>query len=578
MTASSPVQLATSPPYFDIRANGSLLATSMEVASIDTWSGVNKLPKARLVVSDGGAADQGFPISSGAALAPGATLDISIGYGSDRDVIFSGIIYRHGLEVSVDGPSRLIVEATDKAMVMTLARRNAIFQQVSDSQLCEKLLSQAGLAATVAATSTVHESIVQYYSTDWDLLVIRAQAAGMVVVVDAGAVSVAAPKTDASPVLTLSYGESLLDFRAEIDAATQLPAAAIQSVAWDPATQALAVSGNASTAVTTPGDLSPATLAEVFGLDAYVQQTAGACQVAELSDWSSALLMRTQLAKIRGEARFQGSALAKPGCMVALAGLGDRFDGAAYVSGVHHRVAEGLWRTAVEIGLSPQAFAAVSQGVAAPGAAGQMPAMQGLQVGTVKQIDQDAGGEFRILLTLPLLQASGGEGVWARFGAYYASNGVGSCFYPEIGDEVVVAFLSGDPRYPVVLGSLYSSKNPPPQTPQSPNTIKTLMTRSKLHLDFNDDTKEIALVTPAAQSVKINDTDKSIVLTDANGNTVTMNSSGVTIKSAADLTLTAQGSVTISAQNAFSAAGEASAKLTSSGSVQVKGLTVALNP
>ncbi|MDB5470021.1 MAG: Rhs element Vgr protein [Caulobacter sp.] len=53
---------------------------------------------------------------------------------------------------------------------------------------------------------------------------------------------------------------------------------------------------------------------------------------------------------VRGQVLFQGSALPVPGCTVALAGLGSRFNGDAIVSGVHQRVAEGLWTTRLDLG------------------------------------------------------------------------------------------------------------------------------------------------------------------------------------------------------------------------------------
>jgi Rhs element Vgr protein len=579
MTAPSPVELATSIVGFTVTANGQALPPSVQVKAIDVWTGVNKLPKARLVISDGSAADQDFPISDSASLIPGATLQIALGYSGSETTVFTGVVYRQGLDVSVNGPSRLIVEATDKAKVMTLARRNQIFQNMTDSAVCAKLISDAGLSAAVTSTSLSYESIVQYYCTSWDLLLIRAQLNGMVVTVNNAKVTVAAPDTSASPVLTLTYGQSILDFRAEMDASTQFAASAIQSVAWDPSTQLPAKSGQAQANVSTPGNISSDTLAQVFNVSAYDQQTAGALQSSDLTQWSSAELLKSRLAKIRGETTFQGSALVTPGCMVTLAGLGDRFNGEAYVSGIHHRLSEGLWRTSVEIGLSPDWFAASAADIAAPDGAGQLPPANNLQIGTVTQIDQDPQGEYRVLVTLPVLQQSQGVGVWARFGSFYASKAIGSFFYPEIGDEVVVAFLSGDPRYPVILGSLYSAKNPPPSQPTAANNLKMFMTRSKLHMDFDEDQKAISLITPAGQSLKINDTEKSITLTDANGNSLTMSASGVVINSGTkDITISAGNSVTVTAKSAFSATGTGSAKLTSTGMVQVQGATVALNP
>ena len=99
---------------------------------------VNKLPRARIVISDGSAAGEDFPISDSPPLIPGATVSIALGYGSTETVVFAGIVDRQGLETSINGPPRLVAEATDKAMMMTLSRANAVFQNVTDSELCSR--------------------------------------------------------------------------------------------------------------------------------------------------------------------------------------------------------------------------------------------------------------------------------------------------------------------------------------------------------------------------------------------------------------------------------------------------------
>ncbi|AJP72404.1 type VI secretion system tip protein VgrG [Sphingomonas hengshuiensis] len=599
MTAPSPAQIAGALVAIRVVAGGGELDSGIQIASIDIWTGVNKLPKARLVIADGEPAAATFPVSETDALIPGKPLTISLGYDSQETQIFSGIIYRQGLEVSQDGPSRLVVEATDKAMAMTLARRNAVFEKITDSDLIKKLIAQSGLSATVATTSPIQPSIVQYYASDWDLMLIRAQLNGMVAIVDAASVTVAPPDTSKAPVLTLAYGESILDFRAAMDASTQYAASAIHSYAWDPAAQAVVQSGQASASVNELGNLSSEDLARVFGITAFPQQTAGTLQTADLTDWSSAELLKARLAKIRGTVRFQGSALAATGVMVTLAGLGDRFNGDGYVSAVHHSVTDGLWLTEVEIGMSPDWFAAAAPDIAAPGAAGLLPPVAELQTGIVLKIDGDPDGEYRVQVQLPLLQA-GSLGVWARLGSFYASNAVGAEFYPEIGDEVVVAFMNADPRFPVILGSLYSKKNPPPVPPDSKNSQKTIVTRSKLRIDFYEDLPAVEITTPAKQSVRMDDKAKQVTIKDANGNSITMAAGGITIDSAAKLTLnaktdiamTAQGKVSLKgtagvdiagltinakADTSFAAQGAAEAKLTASGMVTIQGGMVKIN-
>jgi len=410
MTPPSPILSAGAMVSVSITSNGQPLDGAWQVMSVDVRAGVNMLPKARIVIADGNPSEAAFPISESAALIPGAIITIALGYDGQDTQVFSGPIYRQGLEISAKGPSSLVIEATDKAMVMTLARNNAVFEAMADSDMIKQLITRSGLTAVVKTTAVIQPAIVQYYASDWDMMLLRAAVNGMVVIASGGTVTVAPPDTASASVLSLTYGDSILDFRAAMDASTQYAASAIQSFAWDPAT----ASGSASASVTTPGNLSSETLAQVFGISHYPQQTAGTLEKADLTGWSSAELARSRLAKIRGEVRFQGSALVTPGCMITLAGLGDRFNGDAYVSGVHHQLVEGAWNTTAEFGLSPQCFAATAPEVSAPAASGQLPAAANLQTGIVQKIDGDPDGEFRVQVTLPLLQA-GTQGVWARW-------------------------------------------------------------------------------------------------------------------------------------------------------------------
>lgn len=568
MTAPSPVQTAGALISLRIATDGKELDSTYQIVSVDVWTGVNKLPKARIVLSDGDTAESTFPISETDALIPGKSVTIAMGYDGQETQVFSGVLYRQEVLVPRESATRLIVEATDKAMAMTLARRNAVFENITDSDLIKKLLSQSGLGATVTATTPVQPSIVQYYASDWDLMLIRAQLNGMVAIADSGSVTVAPPDTTQASVLTLTFGESLLRFAAAMDASTQYAASAIHSYAWDPATQALAQSGQASASVNELGDISSEDLAKVFGITAFPQQTAGTLQTADLTDWSSAELLKSRLAKIRGTAQFQGSPLAKPGCMVTLEGLGDRFNGDAYVSAVHQRVIDGFWTTDVEIGLSPDWFAATAPDIAAPGAAGLLPPVAQPQTGLVLKIDGDPDGEYRVQVQLPLLQA-GSLGLWARLGSFYASKGIGAEFYPEVGDEVVVAFMNGDPRFPVILGSLYSKKNPPPVPPEAQNNQKSIVTRSGLRIDFYDDLPAVEITTPAKQSVRLDDKAKQVTVKDASDNSITLAAAGITIDSAAKLTLNAKTDIAITAQGKLSLKG--------SGGVDIEGMTIKAN-
>lgn len=514
--------------------------------------------------------------------------------------MFSGVVYRQGVEITENAASTLIVEATDNAIKMTLARRNAIYEKTTDSAVIEKLIGNSGLSKSVTSTSAQQAVIVQYYATDWDLTVMRAELNSMVVTVEAGKVTVAPPDTSKSPKLLVTYGQSMLDFRADMDASTQYAPSAIQSFAWDPATQALLQSSTASASVTEAGNISSAQLAKVFDISPYLQETGAEIPKPDLTGWSSGDLLKAKLAKIRGRVSYAGSALAKVGDMISLAGVGDRFNGDVYVSGLHQCVSEGFWRTTAEFGLSPKWFSATAPEIEAPAASGQLPAINGLQTGIVKKIDADPDGAFRVYVTLPLLQASGGLGVWARLGSFYASKGIGAEFYPEVGDEVVVAFMNDDPRFPVIVGSLYSKDKAPPVPPAAANNQKTIVTRAKLRIDFFEDKKAVEISTPGGQSVRLDDDATIITVKDINGNKATFASGGITLDSATNITISAKGNIDITAQGnltmkakanatleglqvkhtaqtSFAASGSAEAKLTTPGMLTIQGSLVKIN-
>jgi Rhs element Vgr protein len=597
MSPSSPLEIE-SPVSVQITADGTAIDVAYPIVSVDTWNAVNKVPRARLVFFDGDMPESKFPISDAATFLPGAAIEVSAGYGDKRTSIFSGIVVRHSIEIPSAEGSRLVVELADSAIKMTVARNTAVSEKKKDSDVMSALIAAAGLQSDVAATNTEHEAIVQFDATDWDTLLTRAEMNGMIVITEAGKVSVKAPDTSGQPALEVSYGESLLSFRAEMDAVSQYSSGALKSVAWDSAQQKLIESATASADVAQPGNVATDTLAQVLGISSFQRVTAGAVQQADLTAWSSAELLRSKLAKNCGQVSFQGSALAKTGTMLSVKGVGDRFNGNVFVSGVHHSIKEGDWTTEVDFGLQAGWHAQQRPSAFAP-AAGHLPPIRGLQTGVVKKIDQDPSGAYRVQVTLPLVQSSPNS-VWARLANPYSSNAIGMTFYPEIGDEVIVGFMNEDPRFPIILGSVYSSKFAPPYPPDDKNKIKGLKTKSKIELTFDDEDKIVTLKTPGGHVLVMDDKQGSISITDSNKNSMVFGKEGITIDSASKIAITAKTDISITAtgnlslkatqnasceglqidlkaQTTLSAQGQASAELKASGAVTVKGALVQIN-
>lgn len=164
----------------------------------------------------------------------------------------------------------------------------------------------------------------------------------------------------------------------------------------------------------------------------------------------------------------------------------------------------------------------------------------------------DPDGLGRVLVRLPWSPDSGGTNyeVWARLATLMGGNNRGSWFIPDTGDEVLVAFEAGNPRRPYVVGALWNGQDQPPESMDGggQNNLKVLRSRNgvKITLDDSQGQEKLVLETPAGQTVTLQDGPGKIEVRDSNGNSVTLESSGITVQAAAKVTVSA-GTAEISA-------------------------------
>ncbi|MEN0037337.1 MAG: type VI secretion system tip protein VgrG [Cellvibrio sp.] len=595
--ANSPLLTSGGVVKLDILVNGSVISNAFEVISIDISCCVNRINTATIVFNDGNMPEGKFPGSDSATLLPGAKITIKAGYDAESVDIFSGIIIKHSVKISGINAARLIVECKDKAIGMTVGRKNANYIDKTDSDILTSLIGKcAGLSAAVTATTYQHKELVQFYCSDWDFMLARAEANGMLAILDAGKVTIAPPAVSSAPVLTVTYGIDIIDFNAELDARHQF--SSVTTNGWDLATQQLVQQTATTESLTSQGNVEASTLAEVLALSDFRLQSTTPQGTGALTAWAKAQQLKSALARIRGHVSFQGSALAKPGVLIELAAVGERFNGNAFISAVHHEIRDGNWTTRAEFGMHPNWFTETNE-LEAPLAAGLNAGINGLHIGTVMKLDADPESEHRVQVSIPEMSAET-DGFWARLTNFYSSNSFGAFFIPEIGDEVVLGFFNDDPSHPVILGSVYSSKNPPAYALTAENNTKAIVTRTKMKMEFDEDKKNITIITPGTNKIVISDDGKSILLQDQNNNKVTLDSAGITLDSPKDITLKAQGKIAMTASGnieatsqmdikqtglnitstaniGFTAKGSATAEVSASGTTTIKGAMVMIN-
>jgi Rhs element Vgr protein len=564
---------------FDVLVNGTNMTDKHAFLSVHVTKEVNRIPTARITLIDGNASEETFKVSETADFIPGNEIEIKVGRDGINKTIFKGIILRHSIKVRQGGDSMLTVEAKDEAIKLTVGRKNKYFEDVKDSDAISTVL--AGKAGSVDTTTVTHKEIVQFNATDWDFIMMRAEMNGLLVMPNDGKVDVKKPDTSAESVLNLTYGSDLLEFETEMDAQYQW--SSVEAKGWDFSNQATVQSESSSSGgFSEHGNLSGSRLSSVLGLNKLELHHSGRISTPELKAWADATMLRSRMSKIRGRAKFIGFSDLKPGKTVSLRGLGARFNGKAYVTAIRHEISGGTWFTHAQFGLSPTFFYEKTD-ISAPPAGGLLPAVSGLQIGIVTQLEKDPDGEDRILVKMPLVSNSE-KGIWARVASLDAGKERGTFFRPEIGDEVILGFVNDDPRDAVVLGMLHSSKNNAPIVAKDDNHIKGLVTRSKMKVMFDDDKKIITIETPAGNKIVISEDEKSITTKDQNGNESKMSDAGISVKSPKDIKIEATGDVSIKGKNIkieaqmnLEAKGSLNAKLEGGAQTIVKGAIVMIN-
>lgn len=573
---------------YNVLVNGREVNPVYQLLSLSIIREVNRVPVANLIYRDGDASQQTFEISNKNDFIPGNEIEIRIGRDSVNTRAFKGIITRHAVKVKAKGDSQLHIECRDASVKMTIGRHSRYFENVKDSDVFEELVSGYKLKSNIAATPLTHKEVVQHHIPDWDFMVLRAEANGMLVIAEDGSIKVVRPAIKPKEDLQVNYGTSLLEFESEMDARHQFRE--VKATSWDYSNQQLFNAATTTTTLPEQGNLPAEDLARVTSPEKYELHHSGHIIEQELQEWASGTLLRSRLAKIRGRARCTGFAGIKPGDTLKISGVGDRFNGKAYVTAVRQDIGKGVWESHIQFGLDPQQYSFKYNDIIDPPSAGLTGAIHGLQIGVVVQLENDPDGEHRIRVRVPVIDNTA-QGIWTRVASLDAGDDRGAFFRPEIGDEVIVGFINDDPREAVVLGMLNSSNKPAPIAARDVNNEKGFTTRSKMHLSFNDDTKTIKIDTPAGNSILLDEAGTKVEISDQNSNKITMNSSGITIesplnidiKAGAVLTLAAGTSLAISAPSLSVKADAdvsiegAMAKLNAQGITTISGSMVKIN-
>ncbi|MBL8148005.1 MAG: VgrG-related protein [Anaerolineae bacterium] len=522
---------------------------------------------------------------------PGKEMEISAKGPGSRSALplFKGEIV--GLEPSfeADNSATLTVRAFDKRHRLNRETRTRNFKQVTDSDIVSTVVSGASLTAAVDATTQVREVVFQQNQTDLEFLTELARRNGYEMWFDGSALNFKKPPPTSTTAATLEWGINLKSFRPRLSLAGQVNEVIVRG--WDNK-QAKELVGTAKSSKSHP----QTGIGKSGGV--FAQSKISAAKWIEVShlvhnEYEAAKLAQSILDDINSESlEADGTALGDPsilaGKVVEIKSVGAKFSGRYPVSSathvystelgyeVHFRVSGARPPTVASLmgGSSDQSAATTSAPRSFPAA----------MVALVTN-NNDPDNMGRVKLKFPWF-ADDAESNWSRIAMPGAGKDRGFFVLPEIGDEVLVAFLSGDMNYPVVLGGLYNAKAQPPLTSSdavAEGKVVNRMFKSRTghiiqleeksgaeSITIQDGKNQVSVKMDAANKQMTSKSEGKYDVQSQGDITVESKTAKVTVKATGDVVIQSNGNVNIKAAANVSIEGNAQVNVKGNGPVTVQ--------
>lgn len=450
------------------------------VDELNTHFKVNTIPKGEIkcsVTGDTSKVNNDLQICQA-----GEKVTIHITEGNKEQLIFSGIVMRQTFNRKPDGAT-LTLTLLHVLTRLAGTQRSQVFQDVDDKGIINKILKEYKFDEkydTQLSGSGKHEQMVQCNTSDWSFIMSRIHANGAWLMPTPESIIINEPILSSKPKFTLE-ADKTGDGVGIQDAVWHFGHAELakkQSISfWDIKNQKQQESKATSPNIWKGEGYNLSKIEPLSPLSRIDENTTSFSN-EESKALASQQLLTQYATGVQVSLTLTGSketAKYRLGQTLKLSGFNKQCDGNGLISEIYHRFYNNRWDTKVGIGL-PRSNSDSTSSTA-----------HGVYIGIVDKLPAEKDSLFRLRVTIPAMD---NISLWARFSTPYASENSGICFYPEVGDEVVLSFFGQNPNYPVIQGAMHNPKRKPPISPSKENDIKLLLLGKKKELGIVFDTKE----------------------------------------------------------------------------------------
>jgi uncharacterized protein involved in type VI secretion and phage assembly len=467
---------------------------------------------------------------------------------SDKSlVLMQAEVTSVGIEQQQGHQPELVVTAHDKSHRMGRATNVKTFLSMQYSDVVTKMAGDVGLSASTDSTSEQVDYLLQVDS-NLGLLTELARRVGFDWWVDGTTLNFKKPAAGGQ--VTLALGDDLLSFSAR---ASGHHPDSVTVDGWDRSQQQQVTStaSSPSAGVTASSDLADLAAGTAGAYGSAILLTAGvaALSQAETTALSQAMYDRGRACAVSARGVAPGNGAIALGKTVNVTQAGP-LSGTYPVTAVEHlyRPASGY---VTRFRSGERRPTSLIDSLGGRPQAGPSHHHAGLSVGIVTNIN-DPTNSGMVRVRYPGVNTSDETG-WARLVAIGGGSSRGAVFVPEVDDEVLVAFEGGDPRQPVVIGGLYSSKATIPENPVADGQVGNRSFKSRLGhaitlLDGTETAKQAIELQLAGQEHKVHLGKDKLDITVPGGTpvSVTAGESKITIGQDGAMNLSA-GNITIQA-------------------------------
>lgn len=469
---------------------------------------------------------------------------------------------------SAEGSIDLVVRGYDHSIQLYREARSCVYKNMRDSDIAQKIATEAFLNAEIETTQTTYEHIFQRNRTDLAFLQERAWRIGYEVFVRDGTLYFQRPKGGQAVSATLKWGENTLTVRPRVTVSEKVEE--VQVRGWDPNTQKTIVGRSNN------GDLLPSVAA---GTKPSRHQTGNyslvVTDMAPIDQNEANLLAEARMNERSGAfLEVEATVFRRPdieaGKTIELDGIGERFSGQYLVTTATHSYSAsgGLFTRLTVRGLRSGLLTEQMN---------KLPPVQKFNSPVIALVsnNKDPQGWGRVKLNYPWLEEML-ESDWARVSYPGAGSEMsGMAAVPAVNDEVLVIFEHGDFNRPFVIGALFNGNNNGGIRSQNgkedPAQVREWRSVKGHAIALTDKhgQEKIEVKSNAGHQMVLDDTNKTLQIKAVNGQTITLTQGGEVVIEGKGVTVKSSGQLSLESGSNMS--------IKANGTLDIKGMVINLN-